>query len=144
MLLPLLKVSVVAAPVFVRQLALALEQVLREAAFVGALRLRKVVDPLPLEHAVDKITLVEAPVGPLVAPAAILLPLVVLALEADLALLPCFRSHAMLMVVHPFTVIGGALRVNESSAAICHAVAPLALVNAAIGLDHASKPLHLI
>lgn len=144
MLLPLLKVSVVAAPIFVRQLALALEQVLREAAFVGALRLRKVVDPLPLEHAIDKIALVEAPIGPLVAPTAILFPLVVLALETDLALLPCLSPHAVLVIIHPFTVIGGSLRVDESAAAIRHAIFPLALVNAAIGLDHASEPLHLI
>ena len=41
---------------------------------------------LTLEHTVDEVALVEAAVGPLVAPAAVFLPLVVLALEADLAL----------------------------------------------------------
>ena len=64
---------------------------------------------LTLEHTVDEVALVEATIGPLVAAAAVLLPLVVLALEADLALLPRFGAHPVLMVVHPVTFVGAAL-----------------------------------
>ena len=157
--LALLEVAVVLAAVLVGQPALALEQILREAALVGALRLREVVDActqsvsnkikngrltLALEHAVDEVALVEAAVGPLVATAAVLLALVVLALKLDLAELPCLLAVSMLVVVHPFTFVSGALGVDECSATICHAVAPLALVNASVGLNHSTEPLHLI
>lgn len=64
---------------------------------------------LTLEHTVDEVALVEAAIGPLVAAAAVFLPLVVLALEADLALLPRFGAHPVLMVVHPVTFVGAAL-----------------------------------
>ena len=64
---------------------------------------------LTLEHTVDEVALIEAAVSPLVAPAAVFLPLVVLALEADLALLPRFGAHPVLMVVHPVTFVGAAL-----------------------------------
>ena len=64
---------------------------------------------LTLEHTVDEVALIEAAVSPLVAPAAVFLPLVVLALEADLALLPRFGAHPVLMVIHPVTFVGAAL-----------------------------------
>ena len=63
---------------------------------------------LTLEDAVDEVALVEAAIGPLVAPTAIFLSLVVLALEADLALLPRFGAHSMLMIVHPVTFVSAA------------------------------------
>ena len=98
---------------------------------------------LPLENTVHEVTLVEAAIGPLIPPTAVLLALVVLALEADLALLPRFRAHPMLMVVHPVTLIRAAFRVYENSAAIGHPVSPLALVNTPIRLYHATEALHL-
>ena len=99
---------------------------------------------LSLENAINEVTFIEATVGPLVAPAAIFLSLVVLALETDLALFPRLCAHTVLMIVHPFTVIGGAFRVDESTAAIGHTVPPLALIDASIGLNHAPESLHLI
>ena len=60
---------------------------------------------LTLENTVDEVAFIEAAVGPLVAPTAVLLPLVVLALEADLALLPRFGTHSVLMVIHPVTFV---------------------------------------
>ena len=98
---------------------------------------------LPLENTVDEIALVEAAVGPLVSTTSVLFALVVLALEADLALLPRFRAHAMLMVVHPVTLIRAAFRVYENPAAIRHPIPPLALIHASIRLYHASEALHL-
>ena len=98
---------------------------------------------LTLEDTVDEVALVEAAIGPLVAPTAIFLSLVVLALEADLALLPRFGAHPVLMVVQPVTFVRAALRVYEYAPTISHAVFPLALIHAAIGLNHAPEPLHL-
>lgn len=50
----------------------------------------------------------------------------------------------MLMVIHPFALVSGALGVDEGSATISHAVEPLPLVDATIGLDHASEAAHLV
>lgn len=143
MLLSLHEVALVALAIFVCQFAFSFEQVLTEGTFIGSFGLSEVVDALSLEDAVDKVTLVEAPIGPFVAPAPIFLSLVVLALEADLSLFPGFGAHAVLMVVHPVALVGRALRVDERSAAVGHAVAPLALVHAPVRLDHAPKALHL-
>ena len=98
---------------------------------------------LPLENTVNEITFIEAAIGPLVSTTSVLFALVVLALEADLALLPCFRAHTMLVVVHPVTLIRAAFRVYENPAAIRHPIPPLALIHASIRLYHASEALHL-
>ena len=99
---------------------------------------------LSLENAINEVTFVKATVSPFVASTAIFLSLMVLALETDLTLLPSLRTHTVLMIVHPFTIIGGALRIDESTTAISHAISPLALIDATVGLDHAPETLHLI
>mmetsp|Transcript_10862 Transcript_10862/g.13700 ORF Transcript_10862/g.13700 Transcript_10862/m.13700 type:complete len:96 (+) Transcript_10862:986-1273(+) len=50
----------------------------------------------------------------------------------------------MLLVVQPFTIVGGAFGVDEGTAAVSHAVHPLALVDTSIGLNHTPKALHLV
>jgi len=107
-LLALHEITLVALTVLVRQFAFAFKEVLAESALVRALGFSKVINTLTLEDAVDEVALVEAAIGPLVAPTAIFLSLVVLALEADLALLPRFGAHSMLMIVHPVTFVSAA------------------------------------
>lgn len=132
------EVSVVAAPILIGQLALTFEQVLGEVSFVCTLGLGKVVDTLSLEDAIYKVTFIEAAIGPFVASTTVFLALEVLAIELDLSLLPSFLSEAVLMVVHPISFISGALRVDESSATIGHTISPLSLINATVGLNHAT------
>lgn len=141
-LFALSEVTFVGPTVLVGEPALPLEEVLGEGAFVSALGLGEIVDSLSLEHAINEVALIEASVSPLITTPSILLSLVVLAFKPDLALVPGLLSKAMLLVVHPFTFIGGAFRVDERAATIGHAIQPLTLINRTVGLDHAALPLH--
>ena len=96
------------------------------------------------ENAINEVSLVEAAVGPLVAPTAIFLALVVLALELDASLVPRLSPVSMLLVIQPFTVVCGAFGVDECTPAIGHAIHPLPLVDAPICLYHAAQTFHLI
>ena len=97
-----------------------------------------------LENAVYKVAFVETTVGPLVTTAAVFLSHDVFALKADLALVPSLTPKAVLLVIHPVAFISGALRVDEGSLSVGHAVEPLALVDGAIRLNHSAEPLHLV
>lgn len=103
--LALAEVALVLTTIAIRQLALPLKQVERKGALVCAFGLCKVVHTLSLEDTVDEISFVEASIGPFVATAPIFLSFEVLAFKLDLALLPSFTSVAVLVIIHPFTVI---------------------------------------
>ena len=89
-----------------------------------------------MEYTVDEVSFVKASVGPLVATASVLLALAVLAFKLDFALVPRFTPEAVLLVVHPFALVGGSLGVDERAATIGHTVEPLPLVDRAVSLDH--------
>jgi hypothetical protein len=59
-----------------------------------------------LEDAIDEIALVEAAISPFVAASSIFLALEVLTFELNLALFPSLAAIAMLVVFHPFAIIG--------------------------------------
>ena len=99
---------------------------------------------MAFEDAVNEVSLVKAAIGPFVASSAVFLALKVLSFELNLALVPGLLAETMLLVVHPFAFVGGSLGVDESAAAVGHAVQPLALVDATVSLDHATEPLHHI
>ena len=99
---------------------------------------------LTFKDAVNEIAFVEAAISPLVATAAILFAQLVFTFELDPSLLPCLLAEPVLVVIHPFTFVGGALGVDEGALAISHAIHPLALIHTAICLDHATQPLHLV
>jgi hypothetical protein len=84
---------------------------------------------LALEDTVDEVSFVKASVGPLVATASVLLALIVLAFKLDFALVPGFRAEAVLLVVHPFALVGGSFGVDECTTTIGHTVEPLPLVD---------------
>lgn len=96
------------------------------------------------EHAVDKVTLVVAPILPLIATFAVFLSLKVVAFEFDFALAPGFAAVSVLQVVHPFAFVSRSLGVNERAVAICHSVCPLTLVCVTICLSHATLTRHLV
>ena len=91
-----------------------------------------------MEDTVDEVSFVEASVGPLVATTSVLFALVVLPFKPDFALLPGFRPEAVLLVVHPFALVGGSLGFDERATTISHTVEPLPLVDRAVSLDHAA------
>ena len=99
---------------------------------------------LTLEDRIFEVAFIKASVSPFVAAPTILLSLVILPLKLNLTKFPCLLAVSMLMVVHPVSFISGAFRVDESTATIGHAIAPLTLINASVCLDHAAQPLHLI
>ena len=98
---------------------------------------------LSLEDTIDEVTLVETAVGPLITSSSVFLALVVLTLETDLSLFPCFGAHSMLMVVHPVAFICATFRVYEDTPTVGHAISPFTLINASIRLNHAPEALHL-
>lgn len=136
--LSLLEVARVCAAILIRELSFSFEEVLREGAIVGSLRLGEVVHTLTFEDAVLEVSLVEAAVGPLVPTLSIFLALHVLAFKLDLALFPGFTTESVLLVVHPIAFVRRALGVNEGTSSISHAVGPLTLVDGAIPLNHAA------
>ena len=97
---------------------------------------------MTLENTVDKVTLVKASIGPFVATASVFLALKVLSFKLDFALVPSFRPKTVLLVVHPFALVGGSFGVNECSSTIRHPVEPLSLVDRSVSLDHSAKALH--
>ena len=99
---------------------------------------------LTFKDAVNEIAFVEAAISPLVATAAILFAQLVFTFEFDPSLLPCLLAEPVLVVIHPFAFVGGALGVDEGALAISHSIHPLALIHTAIRLNHAAKPLHLV
>lgn len=107
-LLTHLEVTLVHTAIFIRESTLALEQVVRERAFISALRFGKIVDTLTGEYAIDEVTFVEAAVGPLVATASVLLALIVGTLESDASLIPGFAPKTVLLIIQPFAIVGGA------------------------------------
>jgi len=113
-------------------------------ALISPLGLSEVVDTLTFKDAVNEIAFVEAAISPLVATATILFAQLVFTFELDPSLLPCLLAEPVLVVIHPFTFVGGALGVDEGALAIGHAIHPLALIHTAISLDHATQPLHLV
>ena len=99
---------------------------------------------LTFEDAVNEVTLVKASVGPLVATSTILFAQLVFTFKLDPSLLPCLLTEPVLVVIHPFALVGGALGVDEGALAIGHSIHPLTLIHATIRLDHATQPLHLV
>ena len=59
-------------------------------------------------------------------------------------MLPRLLAEPVLVVIHPFAFVGGALGVDEGALAISHPIHPLALIYTAIRLDHATQSLHLV
>ena len=92
---------------------------------------------LTSENTIDKITLVKAAIGPLVATPTVFLALIVGALESYPGLVPSFSTMSMLLIIQPFAIVGRAFRIYERAPAIRHTIHPLALIDASVGLAHA-------
>jgi len=102
----LAEIAIIVAPISISQLAFALEDILREHPFVGALRFSKVVHALALKDAIDEIAFIKTAISPFIATSPIFLALEVLPFELNLALLPGLTAVPMLVVIHPFAIIG--------------------------------------
>lgn len=140
----LLEITGVLPTVLVGKLAFAFKGSFIQVPLVGLLLLSEVVNAIPVEETVRKITLEVGAVRPLIATAAMHLSVHKLATKLDLPEFPRLFAKTLLKIVDPLALGGASLRVDETAVAVSHVVLPVALVDVAIGLRHAAPPAHFI